>query len=91
MAGYRILDIHCWIKSLFGIPCPGCGMTRAYVRVLHFDFMGAFQYHAMFWAMPILLLYYLFDGKIIRNKWVNNGILILIGVGFLINWIIQLI
>lgn len=66
-------------------------MTRAYIRVLHLDFAGAFRFHPMFWAMPILFTYYLFDGKLIKNKWVDNGILILIGVGFLVNWIIQLV
>ena len=91
LAGYRLLDIQCLIKPLLGIPCPGCGMTRAYIRVLHLDFAGAFRFHPMFWAMPILFTYYLFDGKLIKNKWVDNGILILIGVGFLVNWIIQLV
>ena len=91
LAGYWFLHIPCLLKVLLDIPCPGCGMTRAYVRVLHFDVVGAFQYHAMFWVMPILLLYYFFDGKIIKNKWLNNGMLILIGVGFFVNWIVQLI
>ena len=91
LMAYRILDIQCFVKVLLGIPCPGCGMTRAYIRVSHFDFAGAFQYHPMFWAMPILFLYYLFDGKLVKNKWINNGILVFIGIGFSMNWIMQLI
>lgn len=91
LVAYWYVQIPCLVKALFGIPCPGCGMTRAYIRVLHLDFVGAFQLHPMFWAMPILFAYYLFDGKLIKNKWINNGVLIVSGVGFLCNWIAQLI
>lgn len=34
--------ILCPTKILFGIPCPGCGMTRACLLLLHNDIIGAF-------------------------------------------------
>lgn len=88
---YWHIPIRCFVKTLFGIPCPGCGMTRAYVRLLQFDVVGAFRLHPMFWAAPILYIYYLFDWKIIKSKWINDGMLVLIGMGFLVNWIINLL
>jgi hypothetical protein len=47
----------CLFKNLFGIECPGCGMTRALSGVLHGDFAGAFQYNKMIVAVFPLLAY----------------------------------
>lgn len=85
---FWIFQIPCFFNALFGIPCPGCGMTRAFVNVIKLDFVGAFEMHAMFWSMPILLGYYLKDWHLFKNKWINIGVISLIGIGFLINWIV---
>ena len=31
----------CPAVLITGLPCPGCGMTRAFIRLLHLDFAGA--------------------------------------------------
>lgn len=31
----------CPLRTLSGVPCPGCGMTRAFVRVTHGDLPAA--------------------------------------------------
>jgi hypothetical protein len=31
----------CLIKTIFGVECPGCGMTRALAYLLHGDLPGA--------------------------------------------------
>ena len=36
----------CPFKALFGIPCPGCGLTTATGFFLHGDFSGAMRTHA---------------------------------------------
>jgi len=33
----------CIIKTLLGIPCPGCGMTRAFLYIGHLDFRSAWE------------------------------------------------
>ena len=85
------LKVPCWLEALCHIPCPGCGMTRAYIQVLHLNFIGAFQMHPMFWSVPILFGYYLTDGHLFKNKWVNIILLILIAAGFAANWVLKLI
>ena len=51
-----ILGIGCPIKWVTGISCAGCGMTRAYLSLLHLDIKHAFIYHPLFWSVPLILL-----------------------------------
>lgn len=37
----------CLIRHLFGVPCPGCGMTRAISCVFHGQFKQALQYNKL--------------------------------------------
>ncbi len=90
LAVFKLFDIPCVFNLLFKIPCPSCGMTRAYINLLHFDIMGAFCMHPMFWSVPVLLVYYFADWKLFKIKWLDNAVLILIGAGFLINWIVEI-
>ena len=86
----RYFKVDCISVSLLGLPCPGCGMTRAVVSALMLDLPSAFSHHAMFWAMPVLYLYFLFDGNLFKNKKVNKAVFVIIAVGFLLNWLVKL-
>lgn len=55
-----ISNIQCLIKEVIGLPCPTCGMTRAWVSVLRLDFKEAFWWHPLF-PIAILILYLLID------------------------------
>lgn len=46
--------IGCIFRFLTGIPCPGCGLTRAYTALLHLDLSAAFSFHPLFWAVPLV-------------------------------------
>ncbi len=91
VVAFAVFRLPCIFKYLFHIPCAGCGMTRAYISLLQFDIIGAFKMHPMFWAMPILFIFYLFDWKLFKSKRLNHAVLILIAGGFLANWIISLL
>ena len=86
-----LFHLPCPVSHFLHVPCPGCGMTRAYLCLLRLDMAGAFRMHPMFWSVPVLLGYYLTDGVLIPIKWLNNALLIAIGGGFLVNWVCQLI
>lgn len=52
-----LLIISCVYKCpyslLFGIPCPGCGMTRAFFALAQGNVKDAFYYHPLF---PLVIL-----------------------------------
>ena len=48
---------HCPFFYVLGIRCPGCGMTRALLSLLHLDFKAAFYYHPLFPAVLLTALY----------------------------------
>ena len=87
----RICNITCPILYLTGMACPGCGMTRALIACLKFDFPLAFRYHPMVFSLPYLTFYFFCDGKVFRSKMVNYATLLIVGLGFIINWIINII
>jgi hypothetical protein len=49
--------VLCPTALLFGLPCPGCGLTRALGHATHGLFREAFDYHALW---PLLLAYFVF-------------------------------
>ena len=88
---FGLLKIPCLFKLFFKIECIGCGMTRAILSALRFDFKAAFTYHWMFWSIPILYIYFLFDGGIFKKKIIDIIILGLISLGFVINGVLKLV
>ena len=45
----------------------------------------------MFWALPLLYLYWLADFKLFKNKAVNNGIIAAILAGYILDYCIRII
>jgi hypothetical protein len=46
------------MQILLGLPCPGCGLTRAGLRLLAGEFSGAWQMH------PFIYVWMVFAGYI---------------------------
>jgi hypothetical protein len=56
LAAFYALGVPvCGSKVLFGLPCPGCGMSRAVVALLRGDIALAARLHpAVFAVVPVL-------------------------------------
>lgn len=54
------IEATCPVKYLAGVSCPGCGMTRACLSALRFDFSAAFYYHPLWIVMPPLAVLLIF-------------------------------
>ena len=68
---WQQFQLPCVLRSILGFPCPGCGLTRAWLAALRLDFSAAFTWHPMFWCIPVLVLFILYDGKVFANNKVN--------------------
>ncbi len=53
---YRLWDGVCPVRRMLGIPCPGCGMTRAVRALFCGDLAGAFAWHPLVWTLPLIAL-----------------------------------
>ena len=53
LAAVRVLNdngVHlpgCPFRAVVGFDCPGCGSTRAMLRLTHFDVLGAIDYNVL--------------------------------------------
>ena len=82
-----LLEIGCILRRLTGVPCPGCGMTRALLCAAQLRFADAFRYHLMVWSVPILMLAFWKDGKLFQSKRANIILYSVLLMGFLLNWL----
>lgn len=58
----EILQNICLIKFLIGKKCWNCGMTRAFLSILHFDIYSAYQYnHNVLVVFPLTIVMYLYS------------------------------
>ncbi|MBI4411783.1 MAG: DUF2752 domain-containing protein [Deltaproteobacteria bacterium] len=88
----------CGFKYLFGIDCPGCGLTRSFLAIARGDILDAFHYNA---AGPLIYLFlggYAVDLSLkgVRGKGLNVSARaseifgIVVGLLLFGHWIIRL-
>lgn len=86
----KLLGMTCLIKNIFGVSCPGCGMTRACFSALRFNFKLAFYYHPL-WILLIpsvlVLLFLYFKNKKTLFKIVVIGLVTLLIIVYIIRLI----
>lgn len=77
----------CPFYAIFGIPCAGCGMTRAYRALLQFDIATAFRCHCLF-PLPLFWAAYHAIRRFEKlDKRVENMLLWISVILFLLRWI----
>jgi hypothetical protein len=91
----------CPFKSLFGIPCPGCGLTTAVGQLLHGQLTDSLQTHAfapIFVFSFLVMVVVLFLPEKQRESTIariekfehRTGITSLILISLLVYWVIRL-
>lgn len=84
-----IVDIGCPSRYITGVCCPGCGMTRATIQLLHGNVPKAIHYHPLVFTLPIITVLFICKKRI--NVYVLNTILTIIIVAFILVYIVRLI
>lgn len=91
LAGMAVLlQYQCPLLKLTGFICPGCGMSRAWLAALRLDFSQALYYNPMFWCIPVLMLFALYDFNLFRKRLFNILTLSLLGVAVMASYIVRL-
>ena len=75
--------IGCPIRYVTGIPCPGCGITRAVLALLRLDFTEAFHFHPLVFLLPVLALLWLLPKKLSVSARLRKGVFVGAAVLFL--------
>ena len=70
LGNYFHFYIPCFIHEIFGIYCPGCGITRMLLSIIKLDFIGAFRYNPLLFILLPFGLYLFIDNiySIYKNK-----------------------
>ncbi len=63
-----IFGTVCPVALIFGVPCPGCGMTRAAAALLHGQPGQAMSYNAAIYVWIMYVVYWFTDRYIFENK-----------------------
>lgn len=75
----------CPIRFFTGVACPGCGMSRALLALLKFDFSLAFEMHPLVFLLPVAVIIY-FTRRLIPKKTLRliytTGLILLVTVYF---------
>lgn len=88
---WYIHDMPCVFRAALGIRCPGCGTTRAWLAALGGRLPEAFSYNPLFWAVPVLYIFILYDGHVTGSKRLNGVILFTILAGYLALFLLRLL
>jgi hypothetical protein len=83
----------CVAESSIGLPCPGCGLTRAWKAALHLQWREAFTWHPLFWLVPVIAAVWLGQlvwGKQKSPRWLTVFLITCFSV-FLIVYVVRMV
>lgn len=80
-----VKHIGCPLRRIFGVPCAGCGMTRAVIALFHGNFSLAWHYHPLVYLLPIV-----FSAIVFQNKMSKKAIAVFWSVMFTLFTVVYL-
>ena len=64
----RPLPHTCTSRVVFGVNCPGCGLTRSFIFLAEGNLAASFGVHRLGWIVALFVLFQ-FPYRIVRIKW----------------------
>ena len=84
--------MKCLFKYTVGFPCPGCGLTRAWLSFLRMDFEAAFKWHPLFWIVPVIIVIEVFMKEgLFKSKRSNLAFWIILSLMILGVYVVRMI
>lgn len=75
------IEIPCFFHEFTGFYCPGCGITRMIVSLVHLDFYQAFRYNPLVFVLMVLYGLYLIVKLKYKNLKIPNWVIyVILGV-----------
>ena len=99
--GHIVLPSVCIFERATGLPCPGCGLTRSMTAAVRGDIAASLKHHRLGLAtLAYIFLQLVFSVVFLATprqrerlqgwgRHLNKGLIVL-GILFLINWIVTL-
>ena len=75
---HAVFDAFCPSVIVFGLPCPGCGLTRSVLFFVTGQWERSFLLHPLGWAIVVFAFYFAFF-RYVRGKRVPGVRWILLG------------
>lgn len=88
-----VTGIGCPVRFVTGVACPGCGLTRAWLAAVRFDFRAATAFHPLFWTVPFAFAGAMLRGRVssMRMRRAIDALLVVFAVLFVVLWLVRLI
>ncbi len=67
------ISIPCVFRRITGLKCPGCGITRAFIKAVHFDFIGMFRCNPVAVGIIFMLLILFFVRIIFMPEFLSKN------------------
>ncbi len=78
----------CLLFNIFGIPCPSCGMTRAWLCFFFGEIKKAFYYHPLFFFAAIIPIAAIFERARLR---LPTAVYIFMAMALVVVWVARMV
>jgi hypothetical protein len=102
LSSLKVSGWRCPILHFFGVPCPGCGLTRATLLLFHGDWQRSIAFHA-FAPVFVFAMFLIFGAVTLpqnpRERVINfteaverrTGITTILLLGLIVYWLARLL
>ncbi len=82
--------VGCPIYQTLGVPCPCCGITRAWIALFEGNLFAALTYNPLFIFITVALVAFVFEEKLFLKPKIKNVFFVLSGVVIFLSYLVRL-